>query len=77
MQGRAEKVYIDLDRFAMIDISAKTIESGLKSPNTTVLIKTTSVIGSISKVFGDRFAANHLFRADSLLLARLSIFSFQ
>ena len=44
--------------------------SGLKSLNTTVLTKKIGVIGSISKVLGDRFAANCLFRADSTINAK-------
>ena len=32
-----------------------------------VLTKTTNVIGPILKVFGDCFATNYLFRADSVL----------
>ena len=41
---------------------------GLKSQNATVSIKTTGVIGLISKVLSGHFAANYLFRADSRVL---------
>ena len=40
-------------------------ESGLKSQNVTVSIKTTGVIGLISKVSSGHFSANYFFRADS------------
>ena len=49
-----------------LNIELNNIESGLKSPNTTVSTKITGIIGLISKVSGDRFAANYLFRADSI-----------
>jgi len=43
-------------------------ESGLKSQNAAVSIKTTGIIGLISEVLSDHFAANCLFRTDSSVI---------
>ena len=51
-------------------------ESGLKIQNATVSIKTTGIIGLMLKVLGDRFAANYLFRADSIVLSIISFIRF-